>query len=54
MKSGHHQQKWERNLMNYKEVLEDTYNSMSLDQIKKTKPKSRLESFLRRKALEGR
>lgn len=34
--------------------LESLYNSMSMEEIKKSKPKSRLESFLRRKALENK
>lgn len=34
-------------------MLEFTYKKMSIDEIRKTKPKSRLESFLRRKALEA-
>lgn len=33
-------------------MLEFTYKKMSVDEIRKAKPKSRLESFLRRKALE--
>lgn len=32
--------------------LENLFNAMSIDEIKKSKPKSRLESFLRRRALE--
>lgn len=32
--------------------LEDLFNAMSIEEIKKSKPKSRLESFLRKKALE--
>ena len=34
--------------------LESLYNSMSIEEIKKSKPKSRLESFLRRKALKNK
>lgn len=34
-------------------MLEFTYKKMSVDEIRKAKPKSRLESFLRRKALEA-
>lgn len=34
-------------------MLEFTYKKMSIDEIRKAKPKSRLESFLRRKALEA-
>lgn len=33
-------------------MLEFTYKKMSVEEIRKAKPKSRLESFLRRKALE--
>lgn len=34
-------------------MLEFTYKKMSIEEIRKAKPKSRLESFLRRKALEA-
>lgn len=32
--------------------LENLFNAMSIEEIKKSKPKSRLESFLRKRVLE--
>ena len=54
MKSQYNQPTLVRNPTNYKTALEHTYNKMSIEEIRKAKPKSRLESFLRRKALEAK
>jgi hypothetical protein len=35
-------------------AIENSFNSMTIEEIRNSKPKSRLESFLRRKALEKR
>ncbi len=35
-------------------AMKNAFNAMTIDEIRNSKPKSRLESFLRRKALEKR
>jgi len=41
-----------QNLLNSGAAIENSYSAMSIDEIRSCKPKSRLESFLRRKILE--
>ena len=52
MKSQYNQTKLVNNLRNYREVLENSFSSMTAEEIRQCKPKSRLESFIRRKALQ--
>lgn len=52
MKSHIHAKSSIKRFVNNKQILEYTYQKMSIEEIKKANPKSRLESFLRRKALE--
>lgn len=52
MKSEYIRTRSAKKVVNNKQVLEYTYQRMTLEEVKNARPKSRLESFLRRKALE--